>query len=112
MLAVIKIRHDPRTAVYIAKQRANGKTNKEAIRSLKRHLVRRVYHLLKDPNSIANHRLLDIGAFVYRDVVEAIAWLCDAFGFSVRWQGAITARSSRYRWGSARRSPRAVPRRC
>jgi transposase len=52
MLAVIKIRHDPRTAVYIAKQRAHGKTNKDAIRSLKRHLVRRVYHLLRNPNSL------------------------------------------------------------
>nr|MDQ2897501.1 transposase [Actinomycetota bacterium] len=52
MLAVTKIRHDPRTAVYLAKQRANGKTNKDAIRSLKRHLVRRVYHLLRDPASV------------------------------------------------------------
>ena len=40
------------TAVYIAKQRRNGKSNREAIRSLKRHLVRRVYHLLRDPNSV------------------------------------------------------------
>jgi transposase len=53
MLAVVKLRHDPPAAVYIAKQRANGKTNKEAIRCLKRQLVRRVYHLLKDPNSNA-----------------------------------------------------------
>jgi transposase len=52
MLAVTKIRHDPRTAVYLAKQRAAGKTNKDAIRSLKRHLVRRVYHLLHDPISV------------------------------------------------------------
>ena len=53
MLAVTKIRHDPRTAVYLARQRANGKTNKDAIRSLKRHLVRRVYHLLSDPTHTA-----------------------------------------------------------
>jgi transposase len=52
MLAMTKILHDPRTAVYLAKQRSNGKTNKEAIRSLKRHLVRRVFHLLRDPNSV------------------------------------------------------------
>lgn len=52
MLAITKICHDPRTPVYIAKQRANGKTKKEAIRSLKRHLVRRVYHLLRDPASV------------------------------------------------------------
>jgi transposase len=52
MLALTKILHDPRTVIYIAKQRTNGKTNKEAIRSLKRHLVRRVYHLLRDPTSV------------------------------------------------------------
>lgn len=52
MLAIIRISQDPRTAVYIAKQRANGKTKREAIRNLKRHLVRRVYHLLHEPNSV------------------------------------------------------------
>ena len=52
MLAVIRIAHDPRTAIYLAKQRANGKTKREAIRNLKRHLARRVYHLLHDPNSV------------------------------------------------------------
>ena len=52
MLAIIRIRVDPRTAVYLARQRANGKTQKEAIRNLKRHLVRRVYTLMSDPNSV------------------------------------------------------------
>ena len=36
----------------MAKQRKNGKTNREAIRSLKRHLVRRVYYLLHDPDRV------------------------------------------------------------
>jgi transposase len=49
MLALTKLAHDPRTAIYIAKQRARGKTSKEAIRSLKRYLIRRVYNLLKHP---------------------------------------------------------------
>ena len=31
---------------------ATGRRNREAIRSLKRHLVRRVYHLLHDPDSV------------------------------------------------------------
>lgn len=52
MLAVIKIRHDPQTALYIARQRARGKTNREAIRCLKRHLIRRVYNLLTAPNTV------------------------------------------------------------
>jgi transposase len=50
MLALSKIRHDPQTALYIAKQRQRGKTNREAIRCLKRHLIRRVYNLLRDPD--------------------------------------------------------------
>ena len=52
MLALTKLLHDPRTAVYMAKQRKNGKTSREAIRSLKRHLVRRVYYLLRDPDRV------------------------------------------------------------
>ena len=52
MLAILRMRDDPRTAIYLQKQRANGKTRKEAIRSLKRHLVRRVYHLLHDPQNV------------------------------------------------------------
>src|ERR1700727_2048 len=49
MLAIIRIAHDPRTALYFAKQRANGKTKRAAIRNLNRHLVRRVYHLVRRP---------------------------------------------------------------
>jgi hypothetical protein len=52
MLAIVRIRTDPRTNVYLARQRANGKTKKEAIRSLKRYLARRVYNLLRAPNSV------------------------------------------------------------
>jgi transposase len=52
LLAFTKIRYDPQTAVYIAKQRANGKTTRDAIRSLKRHLVRRIFHLLHDPQAV------------------------------------------------------------
>jgi transposase len=52
MIALAKLAHDPQTAVYIAKQRARGKTSREAIRCLKRHLARRIYHLLRAPNSV------------------------------------------------------------
>jgi transposase len=52
MIALAKLSHDPQTAAYLAKQRARGKTSREAIRCLKRHLIRRIYHLLRDPNSI------------------------------------------------------------
>ncbi|MEO8969071.1 MAG: IS110 family transposase, partial [Solirubrobacteraceae bacterium] len=50
MLAILRMREDPRTAVYIARQRED---QKQAIRNLKRHLVRRVYHLLSDPQNVS-----------------------------------------------------------
>ena len=52
MLAISKLIHDPETAAYLARQRARGKTQRDAIRSLKRHLVRRIYRLLTDPSAI------------------------------------------------------------
>jgi transposase len=52
MIALSRLRYDTQTARYIATQRQRGKTNKEAIRSLKRHLIRRIWHLLNDPNAI------------------------------------------------------------
>jgi transposase len=53
MLAISKIANDPQTAIYMAKQRASGKTNREAIRCLKRHLIRRIYNLLRHPDRVA-----------------------------------------------------------
>jgi transposase len=52
LMAVAKLVHDPQTAAYIAKQRQNGKTHRDAIRSLKRHLVRRIWRLLTDPSQV------------------------------------------------------------
>ena len=37
------------TQTYIARKRAEGKSTKEAIRCLKRHLARRIWHLLQPP---------------------------------------------------------------
>jgi transposase len=47
LYALSRIRHDPATAAYIAKQRARGKTHKDAMRLLKRQLVNRVWRLLQ-----------------------------------------------------------------
>ncbi len=47
-LAVNKGRHCPQTAAYLARKQAEGKTRMEALRCLKRHLARRVWHLLRD----------------------------------------------------------------
>jgi transposase len=47
-IAVTRLRCHPETKAYIERKRAEGKTTKEAIRCLKRHLARRVWHLLLD----------------------------------------------------------------
>jgi transposase len=46
-LAVSKGRLDPDSAAYLARRQAAGKTRRDAIRSLKRHLARRVWHLMQ-----------------------------------------------------------------
>jgi transposase len=46
-LAVNKANWDPDTAGFLARKQAQGKSRKEALRSLKRHLARRVWRLLR-----------------------------------------------------------------
>jgi len=48
-LAVSKGRVDPQTAAYLARKQAEGKTRRDALRCLKRHLARRVWRLLQTP---------------------------------------------------------------
>jgi transposase len=48
-VAVTRARCHHETRDYIARKRAEGKTNRDAIRCLKRHLARRVWHLLQPP---------------------------------------------------------------
>jgi transposase len=45
-LAVTKGRLDPQTAAYLARKQAEGKSRMEALRCLKRHLARRIFHLM------------------------------------------------------------------
>ena len=46
ILAVTRLAWDPRTRAYASKRRAEGKSTKEIIRCLKRHIAREVYRLL------------------------------------------------------------------
>src|ERR671932_973707 len=46
-VAITRLRCHPETKAYIARKRAEGKTSTEAIRCLKRHLARRIWHLLQ-----------------------------------------------------------------
>jgi transposase len=45
-VALVRLAHDPATRDYIARCMARGKTKREGIRLLKRHLVRELYPLL------------------------------------------------------------------
>ena len=54
-IAVTRLRCHPETQDYIARKRAEGKSTKEAIRCLKRHLTRRIWHLLQPPNPGPGH---------------------------------------------------------
>ena len=64
-IAVTRARCHPETRDYIARKRTEGKTTREAIRCLKRHLARRIWHLLQPPHpdqDRPHHQSLDIGA--------------------------------------------------
>ena len=55
-LAVNKANWDPETAAYLARKQAEGKSRKEALRYLKRHLTRRVWKLLRAPTPVQDPR--------------------------------------------------------
>ena len=48
-IAVTRARCHPETRAYLQRKRTEGKTTREAIRCLKRHLARRVWHVLQPP---------------------------------------------------------------
>jgi transposase len=56
-IAVTRARCDPQTRTYIARKKAEGKTNRDATRCLKRHLARRVWNLLRTPTPIRSKAL-------------------------------------------------------
>jgi transposase len=49
-IAITRSRLDPETRAYLARKQAEGKSSREAVRCLKRHLARRFYRLLLDPS--------------------------------------------------------------
>jgi transposase len=52
-IAITRARCHPETQDYIARKTTEGKTHREAIRCLKRHLARRIWHLLRAPHPLA-----------------------------------------------------------
>ena len=53
VVVLTQARVHPPARAYLAKKRAEGKSNKEAFRCLKRHLVRVVFRALQEPQAVA-----------------------------------------------------------
>jgi transposase len=53
-IAVTQARINPEARAFLERKRSEGKSNREALRSLKRHLVRRVHRLLTTPAATAS----------------------------------------------------------
>ena len=49
-MAVTRARCDPETQSYVIRKKTAGKTQRDAIRCLKRHLARRIWQLLRAPH--------------------------------------------------------------
>jgi transposase len=61
MIAITRARHDPATRAYLQRKIAEGKTTKEALRCLKRHLARR-FHRLLTTGANAEHQPIAVDA--------------------------------------------------
>ena len=48
-IAVTRMRYDQATIAYVQRRQKEGKTRREIIRCLKRHIARQIYHLLTNP---------------------------------------------------------------
>ena len=48
-IAVTRMAWDPRTRAYVTRRRTEGKTTKEVLRCLKRHIAREIHRLLVPP---------------------------------------------------------------
>jgi transposase len=56
VIAITRARVDPQTREYLERKRSEGKTNREALRCLKRHLARHVHRLLSMPTTTHDRR--------------------------------------------------------
>ena len=53
-IVITRMRTDPTTQAYVERRRAEGKTKREIIRCLKRHIAREIYRLLTNPPPTPN----------------------------------------------------------
>ena len=53
-IASVRMRYHPATIAYVQKRQTEGKTRREIIRCLKRHIAREIHHLLTNPPPTPN----------------------------------------------------------
>ena len=53
-IAMVRLRFDERSIAYAARLTAQGKTRREILRCLKRHIAREVYKLITDPPDVVH----------------------------------------------------------
>ena len=53
-IAMARMRVDERTIAYARRRRAEGKTRREILRCIKRHIAREIYRLITDPPQVPN----------------------------------------------------------
>ena len=51
-IATVRLRSDERTQAYAARRRAQGNTDREILRCLKRHIAREIHRLIVDPPEV------------------------------------------------------------
>ncbi|MFL5859798.1 MAG: transposase [Solirubrobacteraceae bacterium] len=52
IIALGRLAWDPETRAYIQRRVSEGKTKRDAIRCLKRHIARQIWHLLYHPHAV------------------------------------------------------------
>jgi len=75
-IVLVRMSSDPRTKTYVARRTLQGKSKKEIIRCLKRHVAREIFRLLIDPPAVpagADLRSLRLDAgIILATVAEAL----------------------------------------
>ena len=56
-IVLVRMSCDPRTKAYVARRTLEGKTTKESIRCLKRHVAREIFQVLTNPPQVHNAEL-------------------------------------------------------
>ncbi|WP_327119126.1 hypothetical protein OHB12_12515 [Nocardia sp. NBC_01730] len=51
-VVIVRMRIDPATRAYVARRRAEGRTTKEIMRSLKRYITRQFFRILASAHQI------------------------------------------------------------